>query len=176
MSHNFISPSYQQPLTNSGTFTSVPKCHKESSKDLQQPSSLLPSHILGAWYQWVPWAALQFFFLSGSWSQPCHLTAAATKVCLVLSFPVEVFIPYFIIIFPNPARKCCLAPTFLRDFMLFVLGSPVLALETCPGCWEMPKGTQGGTCQWAGLWGQWEVPGGAGQAGHCQGQPVWTQG
>lgn len=50
MSHNFTSPSDQQPLTNSGTFTSIPKCHKESSKDLQQPSSLLPSHILGAWY------------------------------------------------------------------------------------------------------------------------------
>lgn len=46
-SHNFIFPSYQQPLTSSGTFIPVPKCHKEGSEDLQQPSSLLPSHMLG---------------------------------------------------------------------------------------------------------------------------------
>lgn len=131
MSHNFTSPSYQQPLTSSGALTSIPKSHKEGSADRPSTTKFPAALSCVGSLASVSATSCSLVPFPVKAMVTAVVTAAATKVCLALSFPAEPFIPCFIIIFLNPDRKCCLAPTFLNDFMFFALCSPVSALETC---------------------------------------------
>lgn len=134
----------------------------KAGRTLDQPCSLLPSHVLRAWHQ--PMKLLSdFFSFYGHLCHPTDSWISNKKIWPTMRFLTVTFMPYFITDSSNLARKCvAFLLTFLMTSFLFVPPSRLIHLPYHLGCVLHTPHLSPERCQMSGHHTSWQLSGSRG--------------
>lgn len=165
----FTSPPQQLPLIDSRILRSVLKSSctagvdaSKAGRALDQPCSLLPSHVLGTWHQLMKLLS-HFFAFYGHLCPPTDSWISTTNVWSTVRFLTETFIPYLITDSSNLSRKCVASIlTFLMTSFLFAPSSWLIHLPYHLGAVLHTLHLRPERCQMSGHHTSWQLSGNSG--------------